>query len=139
MDYPSLGFAKLKYTDAYLLLIRRDQSHLHSCTDLTSTWLHPKIFRYWIRNSVSLTSKYSELLASHCGDLRLERYLYPYPSWATLNSKVLHSWSYSVIIYFYISPAYHTSISTPFGYEDNQCIWHTMTYTWYHYRPSNSV
>ena len=139
MDYPGLDFAKLKYIDAYLLLIRKDQSHLDSGTDLTSTWLHLKIFHHWIKNSVSLTSKYSELLANHHGDLRSEEYLYPYPSRATFDSRILCSWSHSVMMYSYISPVCHTNVSTPFGYKDNQCIWHTMTYTWYHYRPSNSV
>ena len=51
MDYPGLGFDKLKYTNAYLLLIQRGQSYLDSCTDLISNWLHPEIFHHWIRNS----------------------------------------------------------------------------------------
>ena len=138
MDYSDLDFAKLKYTDAYLLLIQRDQSHLDSRTDLTSTWLHPKIFSHWIRNSVNLIPKYSELLVSHRGNLKSEGYLYPYPSRATLDNRVLRSWSHSVTIYSYISHSCHTNISILFGYEDNQRIWHTITYTWYHYHLSNS-
>ena len=139
MNYLDLNFAKLKYTDAYLLLIRRGQSHLDSCTHLKSTWLYPKIFYHWIKNSVSPTPKYSELLASHRGDLRSEGYLNPYPSGAILDSRVLCSWSCSVMIYSYISPRCHTSISIPFDYENNQCIQHTTTYTWYRYHPCNSV
>ena len=96
MDYLDSNFAKLKYTDAYLLLIQRGQFHLDSCIDLISTWLYPKIFYYWIKNSVSLASKYSELLASHRGDLRSEGHLYPYPSRAILDSRVLRKWSRSV-------------------------------------------
>ena len=139
MDYSNPNFAKLKYTDAYLPLIWRNQSHLDSCTDLISTWLYPKIFHHWIRNSVSLVSKYSEFFVSHRDDLRSEGYLYPYPLQAILDSRVLYSWSYSVMMYSYISPACYTSVSILFDYEDNQYIWHTMIYTWYRYRPSNSV
>ena len=68
-----------------LQLIRRGPSHFDSHTDLTSTWLHLKIFRYWIKNSVSPILKYSELLASHHGDLISEGHLYPCPSQATLT------------------------------------------------------
>ena len=93
MDYLDSDFAKLKYTETYVLLIRRDQSHLDSYTDLISTWLHPKIFHHWIRNSVSLALKYSELLANHLDNLRSERHLYPYPSRAILDSRVLYNWS----------------------------------------------
>ena len=95
MDYPDPDFTKLKYTDAYLLLIRRGQSYLDLCTDLLS-WLHSEIFCHWIRNSVSPASKYSKLLASHCGDLRSEGHLYPYLFGVTLDSRVLQSWSYSI-------------------------------------------
>ena len=104
MDFSGSDFAKLKYTDAYLLLIRRDQSHLDSRTDLTSTWLYPKIFHRWIKNLDSLTSKYSELFVSHRGDLKSKGYLYPYPSRDTLDSRILHNWSFSVWMYSYILP-----------------------------------
>ena len=139
MDYLDPDFAKLKYTYAYLLLIQRGQSHLDSHTDLISTWLHPKIFYYWIKNSDSLTSKYSELLANYHSNLKSEGHLYPYPSRVTLDRRVFRVWSYSMMMYSYISPACHISIFIPFGHKDNQHIWYTMIYTWYRYCPSNSV
>ena len=64
MDYPSSNFAKLKYTDTLTPTNSEGQSYLNSCTDLTSTWLHPKIFRHWIINSDNPVPKYSKLLAS---------------------------------------------------------------------------
>ena len=139
MDYSGTGFAKLKYIDTLTPTNSEGSIHIDSHTDLISTWLHLKIFHHWIRNSISLTPKYSELLVSHHGDFKSEGYLYLYPSQAVLDSKVLCSWLCSAMMYSYISSACHTSISTPFGYEDNQCIWHTTTYTWYRYHPSNSV
>ena len=60
MDYPDQNFAKLKYTDAYLLLIQMDQFYLDSHTDLISIWLHPVSFCYWIKNSDDPVLKYSE-------------------------------------------------------------------------------
>ena len=93
MDYPEQDFTKLKYSDVLTLILQRDQSHLDSYTDVISTWLYPKIFHHWIKNSSSPISKHSELFASHHGDLRSERYLYPYPLQATFDSRVLHSWS----------------------------------------------
>ena len=86
----------MKHNVALTSEIMSSQSHLDSYTDLTSTWLYLKIFYHWIKNSGSLAPKHSELLVSHHGDLRSEGYLYPYPLWATLDSRVLHSWSYSV-------------------------------------------
>ena len=105
MDYSDPDFAKLKYPNTYLLLIRRGQSHLDSRTDFTSTWLHPKNFYHWIKNSVSPALKYSEFFASHRGDLKSEGHLYPYPSRTILDNRVLCSWSCSVMMYSYISPA----------------------------------
>ena len=55
-----------------------------------------KIFRYRIKNSDSLTSKHSELLASHQGSLKSERHMYPYTIRVTFDSRVLWKWSYSV-------------------------------------------
>ena len=78
------------------MLIWRDQFHLDSHADFASTWLYSKIFYHWIKNSDSLTSKYSELLVSHHGDLSLKGHLYLYPSWATFDSRVLSSWSRSM-------------------------------------------
>ena len=112
MDYPDQSFTELKYTDAYLLLIQRGQFHLDSHTDLISTWLHSITFHHWVRNSNDLILKYSELLTSHHDGLRSEGYLYPYPSWATLDSRVLSTWSCSMWRYFYILSVCHNSIST---------------------------
>ena len=96
MDYPDQDFTELKHTDAKLLLIQRDQFHLDLHTNFASTWLCPKIFHHWIKNSDSLAPKYSELLASHRDNLRSEGYLYLYLSQATLDSKVLSNWLCSV-------------------------------------------
>ena len=137
MDYLGSGFAKFKYIDTLTPTNSVGSIPSWLSTDLISTWLHPEIFHHWIKNSFNLIPKYSELLASHHGDLRSEGYLNPYPSWAILDNRVLYSWS--VTMYSYISPTWHTSVFTPFGYEDNQYIWHTMIYTWYRYHPNNSV
>ena len=85
-DYPSQGFAKLKY-DCTQLLNWSGQSHLDTRTDKSSTWLHPVAFHHWIRNSGSPVAKCSELLASHRGSLRSEGHLYPYPIGANLDSR----------------------------------------------------
>ena len=86
---------KLKHK-AFSPIFWSSQFYLDLRTDFTSTWLCPKIFWSWIRNSDSLASKHSEFLASHCGDLRLKKYLYLYPFKVTLDSRVLWSWSHSV-------------------------------------------
>ncbi len=56
-------------------------------TDFASTWLHPVTFRSRIKNSASSVPKYSKLLANHCGDLRSEGYLHPYPLGTSLDSR----------------------------------------------------
>ena len=102
---------------------------IHTLTT-TSTWLCSEIFHHWIRNSDSLTSKYTELLISHDDDLRSKGYLCPYSSRATFDSRVLSRWvTYFMMMYSYISSICYTSISTLFGYEDNQPIWYKMTNT----------
>ena len=94
-DCPSQGLTILKHK-VFSPISWSHQFYLDSRTDFTSTWLCAEIFRSWIRNSGSPAPKYSELLASHRGDRRLEGHLYPYPFEVTLDSKVLWSWSHSV-------------------------------------------
>ena len=116
MDYPDQNFAKLKYSDTSTPIIWRGQSHLDLRTDFASTWLYPVAFRRYIRNSDSLTLKHSELLASHYGNLRSEGYLYLCISRVAFDSRTLSRWvTCSVMVYPYISPVCHTSITTLFG------------------------
>ena len=130
IDYPSQGFAKLKYSDSLSPIVRRDPSHLDLHTNFISTWLYLVAFRHCIRNADSSTSKYSELFTNHYGDLRTEGHLCPYASWVAFDNKALSKWvTCSVTMYFYILLVCHTSVSTLFGYEDNQFIWHIMTDT----------
>ena len=138
MDYPDQDFTELKYTDILTPTYSEGSipSDLH--TDFVSIWLCPKIFHHWIRNSGSLIPKHSELLVSHCGDLRLEGYLYPYPSWATIDSRVLSSRSHSVRC----TPTSHLHaipVSPCSLVKRTTNLWHTTTYTWYVYHPSNSI
>ena len=139
MDYSDQDFTKLKYTDAYLLLIQRDQFHLDSHTDLISTWLHPVTFYHWIRNLDGLVLKYSELFISHRGGLRSEGYLYPYPSRATLDRECSthgHDWCEC-------TPTFYLNAITVSPYflikriiNSYSTQWPT---SWYRYRPSNSI
>ena len=92
IDYPDQDFTRLRYSNALTLIIWKNQSHLDLHTNFTSTWLYPVVFRHCIRNIDSPTSKYSELLADHCGDLKSDRHLYLYPSWAALDSRAFHRW-----------------------------------------------
>ena len=94
-DYLGQDLTKLKYK-AFSIISWSGQFHLDSRIDFTSTWLCTEIFWFWIKNSSSLALKHSELLASHRGDLRSERHLYPYPFGITLDSRVLQSWLYLV-------------------------------------------
>ena len=113
MDYPGQNFNKLKYNDTSTPIIQRDQSHLDLHTYYASTWLYPVAFHHYIRNIDSLVPKHSELLASHYSDLRSEEHLYPYDSWAAFDSRTLSRWvTCSVMIYSYISPVCHISITT---------------------------
>ena len=104
MDYLDQDFIKLKYNDTSTSIIWRDQSHLDPHIDFSSTWLYPIAFRHCIKNSDSLVSKHSELLASHYGDLRTEGYLCPYTSRAALDSRVFNRW---VTCSVTISPTSH--------------------------------
>ena len=116
IDYPDQSFTKLKYTNTSTSIIRRGQSHLDPHTDFTSTWLYPVAFHHCIRNSDSLTPKHNEFLASHYVDLRPEGYLYPCISRAALDSRMFSRWvTCSMMMYPYISPVCHTSITTLFG------------------------
>ena len=116
MDYPGQDFIKLKYSDTSAPIIWRDQFHLNLHTDFASTWLSPIAFNHCIRNIESPTSKDSELLASHYCDLRSERHLCPYTSRAALDSRALSRWvTCFMMIYSYISPVCHTSVSTLLG------------------------
>ena len=137
-DCPDQDFSKLKHK-AFSPIFWSGQFHLNSCTDFTSTWLCPKSFWSWTKNLGSLVPKHSELLASHHGDLRLEGHLYSYPFGVTLDSRVLWNWSRSVkytpTFYLYAISASPCSL---FKRMTND-IWHTMIYTWYVYRLSNSI
>ena len=109
-----------------------------SCSDFISTWLYPKIFHHWSKNLDNPVSKHSELLASHRGSLRSEEHLYSYPIRATIDSRVLRSWSclvkYTPILHPYaISVSPHTLVKRTI-----QLIWHTMTYTRYNYHFCNN-
>ena len=90
-----------------------DQSHLDSHSDFTSTWLYPKTFHHWIKNSDSLAPKHSELLVSHRDSFKSEGHIYPYPISAILDSRVLQKWSCSVkctpTYHPYAMPCHHTS------------------------------
>ena len=115
MDYLGQGFIKLKYSDTSTPIIWRDQSHLDPYTDFVSTWLYPVAFRHCIRNLDSPTSKHSELIATYYGDLRSERYLYLCVLRVALDSRMLNRWvTCSVMMYPYISPVCHTSVTTLF-------------------------
>ena len=94
-DYSGQGVTKLKYK-AFSSIPWSGQFYLDPYTDFISTWLCPKIFWPWIKNSGSLTRKHSELFVSYHDDLRSERYLYLYLLWATLHSRVFSNWSRSV-------------------------------------------
>ena len=116
MDYPGQNFIKLKYSNIIISIIQRGQSHLDLHIDFASTWLYPIAFHRYIRNPDNSAPKHSELLASHYDDLRSEGYLHPYTSWAALDSRMLSRWvTYSVMMYSYISPVYHTSVTILLG------------------------
>ena len=140
IDYPDQNFTKLKYSDTSAPIIRRGQSHLNLHTDFTSTWLYPISFRHCIRNLDSLAPKNSKLLASHYGDLRFERHLRPYTSWAALNSRTsvgessVQWWCIS-ISYLYAIPVSPYSlvkrITNPYGIQRpplDKHHHHVMTY-----------
>ena len=138
-DYPDQDFAQLKHSDTLTFIIWRGQSHLNSHTDFTSTWLYPVAFHHYIRNINSLTSKYSELLASHYSNLRSEGHLCPYPSRATLDSRVLHSlitvqWWCTLTSHLYtisMSPYFLVTKISPYGTQ-----WFILDKYYY---PSNNV
>ena len=139
MDYPGQGFTELKHTDTltptYLEGLIPSWFH----TVFTSTWLCSEVFHLWIRNSVSPAPKHSELLASHRGDLRSEGHLYPYPSRATLDSRVLSSWSHSVrctpTSHLHTIPvSSHSLIKRTINVHDTQ--WSILDN---HYCPNNSI
>ena len=130
MDYPDQDFTELKYSDALTPIIWRNQSHFDPHTDFVSTWLYLVAFRYCIRNVGSPALNHSELLASHYDDLRFERHLCPYALQSTVDSRALSRWVICLVMIFsYISPVCHISVSIFFSYEDNQSIWGTMIYT----------
>ena len=97
----------MKHIVSLTLKIKRGKSHLDSHTDFTSIWLCSEIIHHYIRNIDSPILKYNEFLVSHHDDLRSKGYLYLYLSWATLDSRVLHSWlkfSVNVLLYFTCMP-----------------------------------
>ena len=96
MDYHDRDFTELKYTDILTPTYLEGSIPSWLIHQLLKYWLCPKIFHHWIKNSDSLASKHSELLASHRGDLRLEGHLYSYRFRITFDSRVLRSWSHSV-------------------------------------------
>ena len=75
-------------------------------------WLYkyltiPSSLHHYIKNIDSLTPKYSELLSSHLGDLKSKRHLCLYPSWSTLDSRVLRKlvttqWRCTPTSYLYV-------------------------------------
>ena len=114
---------------------RRGQSRLDSQLTTTSTWLHPETFRHWIRNPGSLVPKYSELLASHCCDLRFEEHICPYLLETSLDSRVFRVGSRSARMYTYISPVCYTSISILFGKWGQPTHIAHNDLLWYYYYP----
>ena len=69
-DYPGQGFTKLKHNEPFSPTVGRVNSHLNSCTNFVSTWLHPETFRPRSQCLGSPVPKYIELLTSHHGSLR---------------------------------------------------------------------
>ena len=139
MDYSGSDFTKLKYTNALTFEFEGVNPILTYIPTTISTRLCLESFYHWIKNLDSPISKHNKLLASHHGDLRLVEYWYPYPLWATLDSRVLHSWSCSIrhtpTSHLYAIPvSSHYLIMRTINAYGSQ--WPTLNYR---YCPSNCI